>query len=107
VPLVSARRLVAARREADWALTVAETAPGRLARYGDQVSLALLRDLDEARVVVDRTLGARLEDDRTHGSDLVGSLATFLSCQRSWQRTGRRSACTSRPCCTGCAASSS
>ncbi|MCU1653737.1 MAG: hypothetical protein JWQ60_4886, partial [Pseudonocardia sp.] len=22
-------------------------------------------------------------------SDLVGSLATFLSCQRSWQRTGR------------------
>jgi purine catabolism regulator len=79
----------AARREADWALTVAETAPGRLARYGDQVSLALLRDLDEARVVVDRALGALLEYDRVHGSDLVGSLATFLSCQRSWQRTGR------------------
>jgi len=89
VPLGGVRRLPAARREADWALTVAETAPGRLARYGDQVSLALLRDLDEARVVVDRALGALLEYDRAHGSDLVGSLATFLSCQRSWQRTGR------------------
>jgi purine catabolism regulator len=89
VPLGGVRRLAAARREADWALTVAETAPGRLARYGDQVSLALLRDLDEARVVVDRALGALLEYDRAHGSDLVGSLATFLSCQRSWQRTGR------------------
>ena len=89
VPLGSARRLAAARREADWALTVAEAAPGRLARYGDQVSLALLRDLDEAQVVVDRALGVLLEYDRAHGSDLVGSLATFLSCQRSWQRTGR------------------
>jgi purine catabolism regulatory family protein/PucR-like helix-turn-helix protein len=89
VVLGSARRLVAARREADWALTVAESMTSRLARYGDQMSLALLRDLDEARLVVDRTLGVLLDYDRTHRTDLVGSLSTFLSCQRSWQRTAR------------------
>jgi len=87
--LGSPRRLVAARREADWALSVARSASGNLARYGDQVSLALLRDLDEARVVVDRTLGALLDYDREHGSDLVGSLSVFLSSRRSWQRAGR------------------
>jgi len=89
VVLGSPRRLAAARREADWALSVARSASGRLARYGDQVSLALLRDLDEARVVVDRTLGALLDYDREHGSDLVGSLSVFLTSRRSWQRAGR------------------
>ncbi|WP_028921495.1 PucR family transcriptional regulator [Pseudonocardia acaciae] len=89
VALGGAHRFAAARREADWALSVAESSSGRLARYGDQMSLALLRDLDEARLVVDRTLGALLDYDRAHRTDLVGSLAAFLSCQRSWQRTAR------------------
>jgi purine catabolism regulator len=101
------RRLPAARREADWALSVARSmpepipeqttsgrAPGppaaaRIARYGDQGSLALLRDLDEARIVVERTLGPLLRYDREHGSDLVGSLSAFLAHRRSWQRTAR------------------
>ena len=89
VVLGSTRRLPAARREAEWALSVAQSVPGRLARYGDQVSLALLRDLDEARVVVDRTLGALLEYDLEHGAELVGSLSMFLSKRRSWQQTAR------------------
>ncbi|HEY1967278.1 MAG TPA: PucR family transcriptional regulator ligand-binding domain-containing protein [Pseudonocardia sp.] len=88
-PVGTARRAPAARREADWAVSVAASAPSRLARYGNQVSLFLLRDLDEAQMVVDRVLGALLEHDRERGSDLVGSLDTFLTCQRSWQRTGR------------------
>jgi purine catabolism regulator len=88
-PLGTARRAPAARREADWALSVAVSGPSRVARYDDQVSLFLLRDLDEALVVVNRVLGVLLEHDREHRSDLVGSLDTFLACQRSWQRTGR------------------
>ncbi|MGE5132316.1 MAG: PucR family transcriptional regulator [Gemmatimonadota bacterium] len=79
-----------AAREAMWALGAAARRPDRVARYGDAVPLPALRDPAEAQALVDRTLGALLEYDRAAGSQLVRSLAAFLSCRRSWQRTARR-----------------
>jgi purine catabolism regulator len=79
-----------AAREAMWALGAAARRPDRVARYGDAVPLPALRDPAEAQALVDRTLGALVEYDRTAGSQLVRSLAAFLACRRSWQRTARR-----------------
>jgi purine catabolism regulator len=85
--LGSPARTPEAAREAMWALGVAAEREGRLARYGDATPLPALRDPAEAQALVDRTLGALLDYDRANGSQLVRSLAAFLRCRRSWQRT--------------------
>lgn len=76
-----------AAREAMWALGVAAERDGRLAHYGDAAPLPALRDPAEAQALVDRALGALLDYDQANGSQLVRSLAAFLRCRRSWQRT--------------------
>lgn len=77
-------------REANWAVRDAAHAPGNLSRYANATLLSILRDTEEARVVVDRTLGPLLTYDAEHGTDLVASLDTYLGCKRSWQESASR-----------------
>jgi PucR family transcriptional regulator, purine catabolism regulatory protein len=78
-----------AAREAMWALGGAAGRDGGLAYYGESSPLPALRDPDEAKAFVDRTLGALIDYDRASGSQFLRSLAVFLSCRRSWQATAR------------------
>lgn len=84
-PVGSFDRLPSAWREATWAAQVAAGVAGRIVRYRDATMLSVLRDTEEAQVVVDRVLGALLDYDAEHASNLTHTLDTFLRCQRSWQ----------------------
>lgn len=81
------RRGPAAAREAGWAMRAAESVPDRTARYADVTMLSMLRDTDEAQVVVDRVLGRLLAYDAARSSDMVRTLDAYLRCDRSWLRT--------------------
>jgi purine catabolism regulator len=84
-PFVDLSLLQGAVREARWALEVAGTESDRISRYGEQLGSGAPRSIAEARVIVDRVLGALITYDRERGTDLVESLAAFLRCNRSWQ----------------------
>jgi purine catabolism regulator len=49
--------------------------------------LSVLRDTEEAEVVVDRMLGDLIAYDSRHSSDMVTTLDAFLRCDRSWVKT--------------------
>ncbi len=85
--LVSARRAPAAVREANWAVREAENAPDHVSRYADATLLSVLRDADEAQLVVDRVLGGLLAYDAAHSTALTATLDTFLRLDKSWQAT--------------------
>jgi len=85
-PLSSPARAAAAVREANWAVRDAANAPSRLSKYADVTLLSVLRDTEEAQVVVDRVLGQLLRYDAEHGSDLTKTLDIFLTHDRSWQQ---------------------
>lgn len=89
-PLVSASRAPAAVREANWAVRDAENATEHLSRYAEATLLSVLRDADEAQLVVDRVLGDLLAYDAAHGSNLTETLDTFLRLDRSWQSTAQQ-----------------
>lgn len=76
-------------REATWAVRVAITTSRRIARFADATMFSVLRDPEEARVVVDRVLGRLIAYDATHSTDMVPTLDTYLRCERSWLRTAR------------------
>ncbi len=86
-PLSSASRAPAAVREANWALRGALNSTDNVSRYADATLLSILRDADEAQLVVDRVLGDLLAYDNDHGTDLTGTLDTFLRLDKSWQST--------------------
>jgi purine catabolism regulator len=79
-----------AAREAMWALAVAADRPDRVAYYGGAAPLPAPRDPAEAQALVDRALGSLIDYDRATNSELLRSLAAFLECRRSWQRTAQR-----------------
>ena len=79
----------AAVREATWAMRAADSTPDRTARYGDVTMLSVLRDTEEAQVVVDRVLGALIAYDTERSSDMVSTLDAYLRCDRSWVRTAK------------------
>jgi purine catabolism regulator len=83
-PLSRPSRAPTAVREATWAVRVADTTSRRTARFADATMFSVLRDPDEARVVVDRVLGRLIAYDATHSSDMVCTLDTYLRCERSW-----------------------
>ena len=88
-PLGHPRRGPAALREATWAVRAAETTTDRTARYADATMLAVLRDAEEAQVVVDRVLGTLIAYDSARSSEMVRTLDAFLSCNRSWVKTAK------------------
>lgn len=83
------RRGPAAVREATWAMRAADSTTDRTARYGDVTMLSVLRDTEEAQVVVDRVLGTLVAYDAAHSSDMVETLDAYLRCERSWVRTAK------------------
>jgi purine catabolism regulator len=88
-PLQRPSRAPTAVRESTWAVRVAVTTSQRAARFADATMLSVLRDPVEARVVVDRVLGKLIAYDTAHSSDMVGTLDTFLRCERSWLRAAK------------------
>jgi PucR family transcriptional regulator, purine catabolism regulatory protein len=86
-PVGYPRRGPAATREASWAMRAAETAADRTARYADATMLSVLRDTEEAQVVVDRVLGPLLSYDSARSSDMVHTLDAYLTADRSWVKT--------------------
>jgi purine catabolism regulator len=88
-PLAHPSRGPAAVREATWAMRAAESTPDRTARYGDVTMLSVLRDTEEAQVVVDRVLGALIAYDAARSADMVRTLDAYLRCDRSWVRTAK------------------
>lgn len=86
-PLGRLSRAPEARREARWALEEARTGGSLLARYGEgEAPYFLPRNLQEAERAVTHFLGALIDYDRGHGTDLVRSLRIFLAHNRSWRR---------------------
>jgi purine catabolism regulator len=88
-PLGHPRRGPAAVREATWAMRAADSTPDRTARYGDVTLLSVLRDTEEAQIVVDRVLGALIAYDASRAGDMVPTLDAYLRCDRSWVRTAK------------------
>jgi PucR family transcriptional regulator, purine catabolism regulatory protein len=86
-PLLRPGRAPAAVREATWAVRAAEHSSDRTARFADATMLSVLRDTEEAQVVVDRVLGELIAYDRRHSSEMVRTLDTYLRCDRSWVQT--------------------
>ncbi len=86
-PLSRPSRAPNAVREATWAVRVAVTTSRKSARFADATMFSVLRDPEEARIVVDRVLGKLIDYDATHSSDMVTTLDTYLRCQRSWLQT--------------------
>jgi purine catabolism regulator len=88
-PLTHPRRGPAAVREATWAMRAAESTPDRTARYGDVTMLSVLRDTEEAQVVVDRVLGALIAYDAARSGEMLTTLDAYLRCERSWVKTAK------------------
>jgi purine catabolism regulator len=88
-PLSRPSRAPNAVREATWAVRVAVATSRSTVRFEDATIFPVLRDPDEARVVVDRVLGSLIGYDRTHSTDMVATLDTFLRLERSWLNTAK------------------
>lgn len=85
-PLQSPDRAAAALREALWAVRDAANAPDGVSDYANAKVFSVLRDADEAQLLVERLLGPLLRYDAEHGTELVDTLDVFLRCGRSWQQ---------------------
>ena len=83
----SIERVPEALREATWAVRAASGAVGLTFRYGDSSPLFGIANLDDAKALVTRTLGALVTYEQAHDSDLLQTLEAFFENQRSWQRT--------------------
>jgi purine catabolism regulator len=88
-PLSLPSRAPVAVRESTWAVRVAVTTSSRIARFADATIFPVLRDPEEARVVVDRVLGRLLAYDAAHSSDMVLTLDTYLRRERSLVQTAK------------------
>jgi purine catabolism regulator len=88
-PLLDPARMPAAVSESLWALASA-TPQSPMMVYGDASPLPALQSQEEAQALVNRVLGSLIEYDDANDSDLLLSLSTFLSAQRSWQRCAER-----------------
>ena len=86
-PLAAPTRAAAAQREANWAMRGAANSPSGVSHYAQAMLFSVLRDTDEAQLLVDRVLGALLRYDAERSTDLANTLDTFLRCGRSWQAT--------------------
>jgi purine catabolism regulator len=85
--LRTAERGPEALREAGWAMRAADGTVDRTFHYGEATPLPGISGLDDADALVSRVLGPLLEYERVHDTPLLATLDTFLSCQRSWQKT--------------------
>lgn len=90
LPLSTTDRLPDAVREARWALEAAVSLGASVVTYGDYSDPFLPRTLEEARLVVDQVLGPVISHDLRENSELLRTLETFFSADRSWQITAQQ-----------------
>ncbi|MBL1120706.1 PucR family transcriptional regulator ligand-binding domain-containing protein [Streptomyces sp. 110] len=86
-PIRTVERVPEALREASWAARAATSVTPRTVRYGDATPLLGVAGIDDAAVLVTRVLGALMEYERVHETELLRTLEAFLDNQRSWQKT--------------------
>lgn len=84
---VDIQSVATAASQARAALEHGDAGSGSLTWFHDLSPSFLPRSTAEARATVERVLGTIIAYDDEHGTELVRSLATFLQCDRSWQRT--------------------
>lgn len=89
-PFSGASGLGDAVRQARWAMESARPGAPKLARYGDGGETFLPRTLAESRIAAQRVLGPVIEYDRTHETDLIKTLETYLFCDRSPKRAAEK-----------------
>lgn len=85
--LPEAKDISEGAKEARWALEAARSRGEAVADYSDSAPLFLPRTVGEARFAIRVVLGALIDNDRTHGTDLVHTLRAYLSETRSWNET--------------------
>ncbi|MGL3806130.1 PucR family transcriptional regulator [Paeniglutamicibacter sp. R2-26] len=83
---VGAGGLQRALRESVWALGVARSGRERHVLYSEQTPWFGLNGYRDGQALVHRVLGPVLEHDRAHGADLLATLRSYLSNQRSAQK---------------------
>ena len=83
----SIERVPEALREATWAVKAAAGVAERTFHYGDRSPLFGIANLEDAKALVTRTLGALITHEQTHDSELLQTLEAFFENQRSWQKT--------------------
>jgi purine catabolism regulator len=83
----SLSRVPEATREARWSL---EAAGSAITGTGTSGSMFLPRTVSEGEAAVTRVLGALLEYDIEHATNLVESLEVFFAAQRSWQAAAKQ-----------------
>ncbi len=91
-PVSSPTDVVAAQRQAVWALHRATERRLAVLRHSDDLgdSVFLPGDREDSRAAARRVLGPVLTHDEVHGSRLLTSLRVFLEENRSWQRAAAR-----------------
>ncbi|MDR7303553.1 PucR family transcriptional regulator [Haloactinomyces albus] len=86
-PISLVSRLPEASRESTWSLGIADRTDTSVVRYGDAAPWVGLSNIADAQSLIDRVLRPLLDHEAEHTIGLVETLDSFLSNQRSWQRT--------------------
>lgn len=84
----SGQRIPDAAREALWALAAARR-HGGVVYYGSASAIPAIRDVNQAQALVDHALGPLVRHDQATGSELLHTLATYLTQRRSWVDTAK------------------
>lgn len=85
-PIHSLSHIPDATREARWAFQTAQSQGGGYVDYSEAHPLFLPRTVTEAQNTAHAVLGAVMEHDRQHKTELLRSLDAYLTCDRSWKR---------------------
>ncbi|MFM9369949.1 PucR family transcriptional regulator [Streptomyces sp. Da 82-17] len=72
-------------RQARWALQAAVASGGGVADYETAAPILLPRTVADAEHATRTVLGALIDHDRQHGTELLHTLETFLAGDRSWR----------------------
>ncbi|WP_454836812.1 PucR family transcriptional regulator [Rhodococcus qingshengii] len=86
----SLQRLSDCVRQARWALQAARANGGGVAEYSTAAPLFLPRTITEAQFATREILGDLLDYDMNNNSQLVATLETFLTLNRSWTAAAER-----------------
>jgi purine catabolism regulator len=89
-PTTAIQRLPDCVRQARWALHAARADGSTVAAYSTASPLFLPRTLTEAQFAARAVLGALIDHDADHQTQLVETLETFLSLDRSWAATAEK-----------------
>jgi purine catabolism regulator len=82
-------RLADGAREANWAREGARSEGQRMVTYGVDEAHFMPRTVAGAEAAVASVLGALINYDAQHGSELVNSLRVFFDANRSWQTASK------------------